>query len=136
VINHLQDCGKDYRTLDRVYLPLDALERAGAKLEDLKATRASPALRRVIHGLAHKTGDLLEEAKPFAGLIADFRLGLEVTVILRLAESLNRGLMKKDPLSERVHHRKTEMLGLALLTATRFSLSRTTRSTSKPVLEP
>jgi len=136
VINHLQDCAKDYRTLDRVYLPGDAMEHAGAKLEDLKATHASPALRSVICGLAHKTSDLLEDAKPFAGLIADFRLGLEVTVIQRLAESLNRGLTKKDPLSERVHHRKSEMLGLALLTATRFSLSRTTRSTSKPVLEP
>ena len=25
VINHLQDCAKDYRALDRVYLPLDAM---------------------------------------------------------------------------------------------------------------
>ena len=25
--NHLQDCGKDYRNLNRVYLPRDALER-------------------------------------------------------------------------------------------------------------
>jgi hydroxysqualene synthase len=136
VINHLQDCAKDYRTLDRVYLPLDAMEHAGAKLEDLRATRACPALRSVLCGLAHKTGDLLEDAKPFASLINDFRLGLEVTVIQRLAESLNRGLTKKDPLSERVHHRKTEMLGLALMTATRFSLARTTRSAPKPALEP
>lgn len=133
VINHLQDCAKDYRTLDRVYLPLGAMERAGAKLDDLKGTQASPALRNVIRGLAQKTDALLEDAKPFAGRIADFRLGLEVTVIQRLAESLNRGLTKKDPLSERVHHRKTEMLGLALLTATRFSLARTTR---RPALAP
>jgi len=133
VINHLQDCAKDYRTLDRVYLPLDAMEQAGAKLDDLKGTRASSALRTVIRGLAQKTGALLDDAKPFAGRIADFRLGLEVTVIQRLAESLNRGLAKKDPLSQRVHHRKTEMLGLALLTATRFSLARTTR---RPALAP
>ncbi len=31
VINHLQDCAKDYRTLDRVYLPLDALAAHGAR---------------------------------------------------------------------------------------------------------
>ena len=30
IINHLQDCAKDYRQLDRVYLPMDLLERAGA----------------------------------------------------------------------------------------------------------
>ena len=27
IINHLQDCGKDYRDLDRVYIPLDGLRR-------------------------------------------------------------------------------------------------------------
>ena len=34
IINHLQDCGKDYRDLDRVYLPLDLLaapRRAASK---------------------------------------------------------------------------------------------------------
>jgi hydroxysqualene synthase len=138
VINHLQDCGKDYRDLDRVYLPLDALDRVGARVEDLKAAKASPALRSVIEGLSLRTEALLADAKPFAGAIADFRLGLEVSVIQRLAESLTRGLAKKDPLSERVHHRKSEMLGLAFLTASRFSLARATRPklAHKPALEP
>ena len=30
IINHLQDCVKDYRALDRVYVPLDALAAAGS----------------------------------------------------------------------------------------------------------
>ena len=29
IINHLQDCVKDYRALDRVYIPLDALQGGG-----------------------------------------------------------------------------------------------------------
>src|SRR5207248_3426014 len=33
--NHLQDCGKDYRTLDRVYVPLDAMAAAGADVAAL-----------------------------------------------------------------------------------------------------
>ena len=45
VINHLQDCGKDYRNLDRVYIPLDALAAAGIGAEDADGTAASPALR-------------------------------------------------------------------------------------------
>ena len=36
IINHLQDCGKDYRSLDRVYIPLDALSTSGATVEALK----------------------------------------------------------------------------------------------------
>ena len=35
--NHLQDCGKDYRNLDRVYVPLDALAAAGTSVEALGA---------------------------------------------------------------------------------------------------
>ncbi len=46
VINHLQDCADDYRNLDRVYLPLDTLEQYGARVEDLGAAAASPALKR------------------------------------------------------------------------------------------
>src|SRR6201985_211185 len=42
--NHLQDCGKDYRTLNRVYLPLDALEAAGASVEALALDKAPAAL--------------------------------------------------------------------------------------------
>ena len=33
--NHLQDCGKDFRELNRVYLPRDALAAAGASVEEL-----------------------------------------------------------------------------------------------------
>src|ERR1700739_3761518 len=40
--NHLQDCGKDYRDLNRVYLPRDALAAAGASVEALGEAR-SPA---------------------------------------------------------------------------------------------
>ena len=40
--NHLQDCGKDFRELNRVYLPRDALAAAGASVEELGRERASP----------------------------------------------------------------------------------------------
>ena len=47
IINHLQDCGKDYRDLDRVYIPLDAFAEAGATVDALGAERATPALLRL-----------------------------------------------------------------------------------------
>jgi squalene synthase HpnC len=138
VINHLQDCGKDYRTLDRVYLPLNILARTGARPEDLATSPASPGLRNAIVELSKRTDMLLAQAKPFAEAIADFRLGLEVTVIQRLAESLNRGLKSKDPLSQRVHHRKSEMAGLALASGARYSFlrARHPKIAHKPALEP
>ena len=114
VINHLQDCAKDYRALDRVYLPLDVLAAHGAGVEALAATRASPALRQSIEALARRTQTLLEQSRPFAGEIADRRLALEVGVIQALAESLAVRLTRRDPLSERVHHGAVETIGLAL----------------------
>ncbi len=115
VINHLQDCAEDYRDLDRVYLPTTDLDRAGTAVEALAALRACPELRAVIVGLAHRTQDLLDRARPFAAGIKDGRLAYEVALIQRLAESLTARLIRFDPLSERVHHRPPEILGLALL---------------------
>ena len=127
VVNHLQDCGKDYRTLDRVYIPSDAFGAAGIDVETLGEPRASSALLQVIAGLARRTNALLTQAKPFARQIADSRLGLEVSVIQSLAEDLCRRLMTKDPLSERVHHRRFEAMRLAIPAGLRFAASRLRR---------
>jgi len=130
VINHLQDCGKDYRSLNRVYIPLDALAAANTAPEALGESKASPALRGVIAQLAAETTGLLARSRPLADQVTDGRLALEVAVIQCLAESLNNGLLVRDPLSERVHHSKPQALGLALLTTARFLLRR--RRPKKP----
>ena len=113
VINHLQDCGKDFRTIDRVYIPLDVLDAAGVPVESLGAAHASPVLREVISRLAERTQGLLARSAGFSRSIADRRLGVEVAVIQRLAVSLAARLRRRDPLSERVHHGKLEAMLLA-----------------------
>ena len=130
VINHLQDCGKDFRDLDRCYLPQDELAAAGTSVEALNDPTASSALRRVIADLARQTGGLLAQSAAFSSEIRDTRLALEVSVIQHLAEDLNRGLMRRDPLSERVHHSKAQGLRLALAAAASFALHR--RGRGKP----
>lgn len=113
VINHLQDCGKDYRAIDRVYLPADVLAAHGARVEDLAADSASPALRATIVALAQRTRGLLAQSAGFSAEIRDRRLAAEVAIIHRLAESLTDRLLTRDPLSERVHHGKLEAAWLA-----------------------
>ena len=103
IINHLQDCKDDYRNLDRVYIPQDALATSGVTVEALGAPRASPALLVCLHRLAERTERLLGESDAFGVLINDWHLGLEVSVINTLAHRLTRMLMTRDPLSERVH---------------------------------
>lgn len=113
IINHLQDCAKDYRELDRVYLTADALAATGADISDLAADTATPALLGTIRSMAASTQDLLRTSAPFASAIRDRRLAVEVAIIQRLAEDLTRRLTARDPLSERVHHSTAEAAWLA-----------------------
>ena len=114
VNNHLQDCGKDFGNLNRVYLPRDTLEAAGASVEELGRPQASPALLQCLHVLAGKTEQLLNEGRPLAAEVRDFRLGLEVAVIQTFADRIVRMLRVRDPLSERVHLGKVELLAFTL----------------------
>ena len=103
VINHVQDCRADYQRLDRVYVPLDAMARAGTSVEALAADRASPELRRCLGEVVERTAALVRAAEPFSGEIKDLRLALEVAVIQNIARTLTGILRRRDPLSERVH---------------------------------
>ena len=124
IINHLQDCAKDYRQLDRVYIPMDMLEHAGLSTVALAKDKSSLALHSVLVELAQRTQELLERSRPFAGRIRDRRLALEVSVIQTLAEDLARRLLTKDPLSERVHHTRGEMPGLLFRSLRDFASAR------------
>jgi squalene synthase HpnC len=114
VNNHLQDCGKDYRNLNRVYLPRDALEAAGASVEMLSLPKATAPLLACLHALAAKTELLLNEGKSLSAQVRDFRLGLEISVIQSFAERIVRLLKVRDPLNERVHLGSFEMLTRSL----------------------
>ena len=115
IINHLQDCAEDYRNLDRVYLPLDALSVAGTGVEALADPRASPSLRGCLRGLARRTGALLAESRSFATQVQDLRLAMEIAVIQTYAQRLVTLLETRDPLSERVHLGKAAFAGYGIL---------------------
>lgn len=115
IINHVQDCGKDYRAIGRVYIPRQMLAAAGVAVEELGADRSGPALRSVITAMAARTQTLLDDAAGFATQIHDQRLAAEVAIIHRLAHNLNQRLMQRDPLCERVHHRPIEAAAIAAM---------------------
>jgi phytoene/squalene synthetase len=124
VINHLQDCAKDYRELNRVYIPEPLLTEAGIGVESLGEDKANAALAGVISGLAQGNAGLLEISRSFARGIQDRRLALEVDLIQTLAEDLNRLLMKRDPLSQPVHHSKMDVAALFMKRLPGFALDR------------
>src|SRR4029079_8672954 len=77
VINHLQDCAKDYCELDRVYLPLDILAAHGTNVTALLDPRASPGLLASFREIAGNSAALMPAASKLPLAVRDARLGLE-----------------------------------------------------------
>lgn len=110
VINHLQDCQDDYRTLNRVYLPLDWMTETGATVEELDGAVTGAALRRVIDRTLDGIARLLKEAAPLPAGLASRRLATESAAILDIAWTLTGRLRRGDPLAGRIQLSKTEYL--------------------------
>jgi len=128
IINHVQDCAKDYRALDRVYIPLDALAASDASVEQLEGKETAPALKACLRGVVARTAALLDESRGLEAKVNDTRLALEISVIQSLASRLIAILMVRDPLAERVHLTKAEALATALNGGTRAIVRRLVRT--------
>jgi squalene synthase HpnC len=115
VLNHLQDCGDDYRRLERVYLPLADLAAAGIGVDALEASAANPQLRAVFDGLLDRTAALVEIARGLPSWVAAPGLRRECAVIVELALRLARRLRRGDPLASRVKLRKSDFLAALLI---------------------
>jgi squalene synthase HpnC len=130
IINHLQDCVKDYQALDRVYIPLDLLTAARCRVESLRDRWASPELLGCLHGLADRTGVMLEQGAGLPAQIRDTRLSLEIAAIVTLARHFIRRLRERDPLSQNVRLGKLGVATIGLRGAARALLDRLLRNDS------
>ena len=72
----------------------------------LAQDNAPPPLRATIRDLNEKTAHLLAQSRPFADLLDDARLAMEIGAIQTLAEHLVARLAVADPLSDKVHDGK------------------------------
>ncbi len=126
IINHLQDCGKDYRDLDRVYLPLEDMARHKVDVAALAKPKSSSELLACLRELASRTAELLPEASQLPGKVSDLRLGVETAVIAGLASELIHLLKTRDPLADRVHLSKPQAALIAGRAAASTLLARAT----------
>jgi phytoene/squalene synthetase len=126
--NHLQDCAKDFRDLNRVYIPLDAFAAAGAAPEQLGAAQSSPELLRCIHDLGARNEKLLRQSDVFSSQIENTRLSHEVAVIHTYARHIVALLQARDPLREKVHLTKPQFAFYGLTSVIMNSLRRIGRT--------
>jgi hydroxysqualene synthase len=113
--NHMQDCGKDFRDLDRVYVTEDRLSARSAKVEELGKPQSSPALLAAIRDLIPPTEQLLRQGEPLATQVRDIRLAMEIRVIQIYADKILALLKNRDPLRDVVHLSSWEMMLYGLM---------------------
>lgn len=123
VLNHVQDCGEDWRRLGRLYVPSAWLAEAGLSPGALDACRCQPALRGVLDRLLAHVDGLLREAAPLPGLIRHRALRMQAAATLSLAGTLRRRLAMEDPLAGRVRPSPGEW-AVALVRALRAGVRR------------
>jgi phytoene/squalene synthetase len=99
ILSHVANCGDDFRTHGRVYIPADWLRRAGADSDCLAASSLTPELRAVLDQVLDGVDRLLAAGRPAAGLIAHRRLKLAVLTAQFVALAWSRGLRRRDPLA-------------------------------------
>ena len=124
IINHLQDCGKDYRDLDRVYLPLDTLQEFGASVEMLALPAAPAPLRAALEETGRANRRPSGASAPLRG--PDRRRapgdgGRRHPKSRRIADP---PADVADPLSEKVHASKAQFALVGALGATAALLRR------------
>ena len=97
VINHLQDCADDHRSLDRVYLPGDWLAAEGATVDDLRRPALTPPLRRAIDRCLDGVDALLTQAAALPGGLRSRRLAMESAAIIGFTELAQDEVSQSSP---------------------------------------
>jgi hydroxysqualene synthase len=108
VINHLQDCADDLKTLDRCYLPLDWCKEEGATPDMLREAASPKPLRAVQMRMLDGTEALMRTAEQLPGKLKSRHLAMESGVIVEVAWKLTRKLRKQDPVAQRVELSKRQ----------------------------
>ena len=122
--NFWQDVTVDLEK-DRVYIPLEVLERHGYPLEDLQARRITPAFRDVMREVVARAREFFLEGLPLSSMV-DRRLALDIDLFsrggMRVLDKIAR--QDYDVLSRRPAVSKTERAWLLLGSLARIALSR------------
>jgi squalene synthase HpnC len=113
---------------DRVYIPLEIMERHGYSLEELFERRFTPAFREVMREAVDRARALFLEGLPLVGMV-DRRLALDLDLFsrggLRVLDKIES--CGYDVLARRPAISKAERVGLLLASMARMAFSRADR---------
>lgn len=114
ILNHLQDCQKDFKAIDRIYLPQDQLQKNFSFDELLSQDKTNPELRRVLDYCLDETDKLLLGASKLPSQITSKRLRYQAKTTLLCAKVLAKKLRTQDPLAIRVELNTFDKIMIAI----------------------
>jgi len=122
--NFWQDVTVD-QLKDRVYIPLEVMERHGCTVDELFAHRFSPAFRETIREIVEKARALFVEGLPLIGMV-DRRLALDLDLFSRGGLRVLDKIVRQDynVLARRPAISKSERVGLLLGSLARMAFTR------------
>ena len=122
--NFWQDVAVDMQ-IDRVYIPLEAIDRHRYSLDSLFAHRETPELRAVMKEVVDRTRDLFHQGLPLVGMV-NKRLSLDLDLFsrggLRVLDKIEQ--QNYNVLGRRPAISKMERVGLLLSSLVRVTFSK------------
>jgi squalene synthase HpnC len=122
--NFWQDVAVDMQ-IDRVYIPLEALDRHRYSLDSLFAHRETPEFRAVMREIVDRTRDLFHQGLPLVGMV-NKRLSLDLDLFsrggLRVLDKIEQ--QNYNVLARRPAISKMERVGLLLSSLIRVTFSK------------
>jgi squalene synthase HpnC len=110
---------------DRVYIPLETMQRHGCTVEDLRARRPTPAFREAMREAVGKAHELFLEGLPLSNMV-DRRLALDLDLFSRGGMRVLQKIVRwdYDVLTARPAISKTERVRMLLGSLARMAFSR------------
>ncbi|WP_419796692.1 MAG: squalene/phytoene synthase family protein [Terasakiella sp.] len=102
ILNHLQDCQKDFQVMNRVYLPQIFLPEGESYENLLSQPNCPPLLRNILNICLDRVDEMLKPAFLLPSQIKNKRLRYQCKVTLLCAVALAGRLRRQDPLARRV----------------------------------
>jgi hydroxysqualene synthase len=101
ILNHLQDLAPDRERLQRIYLPVSWIERAGGEHAFFDPA-GMHARRPIIDAALDRVDALIDVARVLPGRLKNRRLRCQAGATIALSERLSDLLRKQDPIRARV----------------------------------
>ena len=110
ILNHMQDCKKDYLEMNRVYIPRELFKKYSSSISDLKLNKSSNNFKNLKIEIIDKVEEMLKHSKYGLKLIEISRLRKETLIIFYIAKKLCYLLKKNDPLKKKVKLSRIDLI--------------------------